>query len=232
MPSNSLPLEKFPDPLELFRQWKDLAGPEMGRFVPATPFSGLKNFGFPPIQPLFYDEIGRTLAQKLAGSLEAEAVMAGEAAFCFDLPGPVSVSLGFYLGKLTGKISPVLSFGGLWRPGAVLEGKESATALAFYGQKGPPTGGSKTGYAFLLEQERFDPVSPLTLVSTFDNRYGAGIGLLPPGPFLLSRSIKAIIDVRVSGEPIPLDLKGYYRAISKEGLDVFQARLQPGQIYA
>ncbi len=206
----------------LFRGWKRAAGPAFGRFIPAAPFSALATFGLPPRQPLFYDEICQQIAATLVQTLEGEAVRAGEAAFVIDLPGPISLGLGFHLQQAGMGIAPVLLFAGLWRPGAVIEGGESASALIEYSQKLAKRTEAANGYAFLLEQERTTEIEPWQLVTTFDNRYRAGIALFPPIPDLLNAGIMALIDLRRAGNTLPDDLAEFYELASRAGLDIFQ----------
>lgn len=211
--------QKQLNPTRLFRRWKRAAGPVFGCYVPAAPFSALANFEIVPAQTLFYDEACRELAQTLAQSLEAEAVRAGEAAFVLDLPGPVSIGLGFYL-RQSAAITPVLLFGGLWRPQAVLDGAESSAALYHYGER--LEAGSGPGYAFLLERERVKQVPPLDYIHTFNNRYYTGASYFPPLPELSKAGIKALIDLRQAGDELPGDLAEFYEKASQAGLDIFQ----------
>jgi len=209
-------------PVALFRRWKRAAGPVFGRFVPAAPFSAmaLVNSGPPPLQTLLYDETCRKLATALLQTLEGEAVQAGEAALIIDLPGPVSLGLGFHL---QAAISPVLLFGGLWQPNAVLNGQESGAALARYGENlSQSQNVVKPAWAFLLERERFDEVPPLKLIDTLDNRYRAGLGLMPPLLELGQAGLGGLIDLRLVGDNIPEDLAEFYEIASQAGLDVFQ----------
>ena len=215
-------MEKSLRPIKLFRCWKQAAGPIFGRFVPAAPFSALATFGWPTLPPLFYDEACQELATNLRQTLEGEAVSAGEAAFVIDLPGPISLGLGFYLQQLG--ISPILLFGGLWRPAALLEGAESASSLAYYSERLNRAEIKKgRGYAFLLERERFQEVAPLSLVKTFNNRYRAGLGLFPPPPELRKAGLAGLIDLRVADDELPDDLMEFYNSASQAGLDIFQS---------
>jgi hypothetical protein len=208
--------------MQLFRRWRNAAGPALGRFVPAAPFAALTAYGIPGSRSLFYDEIAQQVAAALLQSLEGQAVIAGEAAFVIDLPGPISLSLGYHLQQANPALSPVLLFNGFWRPGGVLEweGNETVTTLAAYGAKVRP--GRGPGYAFLLERERYPEVDPLRLIHSFDNRYHIWRSFSPVLPELNKLGINGLIDLRKAGDALPGDLAELYEEAAKMGIDIFQ----------
>ncbi len=208
-------------PTQLFRRWRGAAGSDFSWLLPAAAFSSLAIFSTPAAQPLFYDEACRELAENFLQTLEGEAVRSGEAILIIDLPGAISAGLGFYLQGAG--INPVLLFGGLWRPGAVLDGSEAAEAVLQYGSRLKPEQIGR-GYAFLLERERAQEIPPLKLAETFDNRYRA-YGLLPTLPDLRKIGVSALIDLRRAGDDMPDDTATYYEKASKAGFDIFQLTL-------
>lgn len=224
------PVAKSLRPLWLLRRWKAAAGPLAGLYVPAAPFTALALFGEPQrarrerTNPAQLDGITQGLAERLAQTEQAQAVRDGQAAFVVDLPGALSAGLGCYL-QAAG-IAPVLAWGGLFRPGALLEGVEGLAALGRYGAQLRPWQ-NETGLAFLLERERTgpDPLDDLTLSRTFDNRYHAGEYLLPPLATLKASGLTALIDLRAASDELPDDLNEFYRAAALAGLNIYQAAL-------
>lgn len=219
-------------PLWLHRRWRRAAGELVGKYLPAAPFTALETFGEPqaPLRerqsPRLLDITGKNLAERLSPTPQAEAVREGEAAFVLDLPAALSVATGFYLQQQA--IAPVLLFAGLYRPGAVLEGKDSLPALIRYGQQlqaaplnQPPA------YAFLLERERggSSQLDDLIFWRTFDNRYRAGDYLFPPLTVLKEVGMSAFVDLRLAGDDLPEDLNRFYRYAAQQGFDIYQATL-------
>jgi hypothetical protein len=217
-------------PIWLLRRWKRAAGPLAGSHVLAAPFTAFQLFGEPRVplrqrqNPIDLDRICRSIAERLGVTDQAEAVRSGEAAFVLDLPGALSVGIGCYL--QTWGITPVLLFGGLYRPGSLLEGLDSLPALIRYGKQVQPWQG-EGGFAFLLERERTGPSSldDLGLYRTFDNRYHAGEQLFPPLEELQATGLTAFIDLRFADDELPADLNSVYQAAAKAGLNIYQAAL-------
>ncbi|MBN9392027.1 MAG: hypothetical protein J0I20_28580 [Chloroflexi bacterium] len=228
----SRPGPRNPRPLWLMRRWKSAAGPLASWYIPAAPFTALQLYGTPQIalrerlNPARLDNIAETLAGRLLQTDEGLAVQGGEAAIIIDLPGSISVGLGFFLQKLG--ITPVLLFNGLYRPASLVEGKNSLPAIIRYGSQVEAWSG-QPGYAFLLERERTgpEPTGELAFWRTFDNRYHAGEHLFPPLEKLKAGGVSALIDLRLAGDELPHDVNRFYRAAARAGLDVFQAALPP-----
>ncbi|HEX2915437.1 MAG TPA: hypothetical protein VH186_32055 [Chloroflexia bacterium] len=222
--------DKAPRPLWLLRRWKRAAGPLAGRFVMSAPFTALELYGEPrgPIaarpNPAALDAICQRLAERLSQTEQLAAVQSGEAAFVIDLPGPLSVGLGYYLQAYG--VAPVLLFNGLFRPGAVLEGLETLPAISRYSSRLKPWQAG-SGYAFLLERDRTGPeqIDDLTLCRVFDNRYHAGEHLFPPFEELTAQGLAAFIDLRLEGDDLPDEMDSLYRQAARAGLDVYQANL-------
>lgn len=216
----------------LHRQWKRAAGSLVEKYLPAAPFTALQLFGEPPTplrerqSPRLIDNVGRKLAEHLSQTPQADAVLAGEAAFVLDLPGPVSVATGFYLQQYG--ILPVLLFSGLYQPGALLEGADSLAALIRYGQQIEPAKPTATAsFAFLLERDRSGSpqIDELAFWRTFDNRYRVGDYLFPPLPLLKELELSAFIDLRLEGDDLPDDINRFYRYAALQGFDIYQAVL-------
>jgi hypothetical protein len=221
---------KNPRPLWLLRRWKSAAGPLAGWYIPAAPFTALQLYGPPRtplrerLNPARLDSITESLAGRLIQTDEGLAVHGGEAALVIDLPGAISVGLGFFLQELG--ITPVLLFNGLYRPESLVEGKNSLPAIIRYGTR-LQTWSGQPGYAFLLERERTgpEPTGELAFWRTFDNRYHAGDHLFPPFEKLKESGVTAFIDLRLAGDELPNDVNRFYRAAARAGFDVFQAAL-------
>lgn len=219
-----------PRPLWLLRRWKSAAGPVAGWYIPAAPFTALQLFGLPQaplrerLNPTVLDNIGASLAGRLMQTDQGQAAHAGEAALVIDLPGSVSAVVGFFLQQQG--ITPVLLFNGLYRPGSLVEGKNSLPAVIRYGSRLQEWSG-QAGYAFLLERERTgpEPTGEPAFWRTFDNRYHAGEHLFPPFEKLKAGGVTAFIDLRLAGDELPNDVNRFYRAAARAGFDVFQAAL-------
>src|SRR3954468_2940971 len=106
------PASKNPRPLWLLRRWKSAAGPLVGWYIPAAPFTALELYGPPQtalrerLNPARMDSLGASLAERLLLTEQGLAVLSGEAAMIIDLPGAVSAGLGFFLQQAG--ITPVL----------------------------------------------------------------------------------------------------------------------------
>lgn len=230
MPDTTRPFNQSSRPLWLLRRWKEAAGPLAGWYIPAAPFTTLQLYGTPQIalrerlNPAQLDSLAQSLTERLMLTEQGLAVLSGEAAMVIDLPGAISVGLGFFLQQAG--ITPVLLFNGLYQPDSLVDGKNSLPAIIRYGNELQPWSGQQ-GYAFLLERERTgpEPLNELALWRTFDNRYHAGEHIFPPFEKLKEGGVTALIDLRLAGDELPNDVNRFYRAAAKAGLDVFQAAL-------
>jgi hypothetical protein len=217
-------------PLWLWRRWKRAAGPLAGWHIPAAPFTALQMFGAPQLplrqrqNPADLDRMGRAVAERLGATDQAEAVRAGEAAFVLDLPGALCAGIGYHLQEWD--IAPVLLFGGLYRPGSLLEGGASLPALKKYGRQLRPWQAAD-GLAFLLERERTGPqdLDDLGLWRTFDNRYHVGEHLFPSLETLKEGGLSAFIDLRFEEAELPEDINEFYQSAAQSGFDIYQATL-------
>jgi hypothetical protein len=228
---NKVQTRKTVRPLWLFRRWRAAAGELGGMVISTAPFTALQLFGQPQLplrerqNPALLDNTCRNVAQQLMESELGEQVRNGTAAFVLDLPAPVSLATGFHL-QAHG-VAPVLAFGGLYRPGAVIDGKQMIEALIRYGSQLRAYNGER-GFAFLLERERggnSDQPDDLTFWRTFDNRYRAGEHLFPPLPDLKDAGLNAFVDLRVAGDELPIDLNFFYRYAAEMGFNVYQAAI-------
>jgi hypothetical protein len=210
--------------LRLYRQWKQAAG-SYSAFVPTAPFAAFTK-NSPQVDSGFIsqiDSLAQTLALLLANSTESELVRAGQAAFVLDLPGYLSVAVGYHLQKVA-NIAPVSLLAAYYQPHAILNGQFSGASLAHYGAK-LATYNTEQGVAFLLEGERSNLLPDLALLQYFDNRYLTGLAYFPPLAKLTANGLQTLIDIRPSNAEIPPDLLQFYEQAALAKLNIFEARL-------
>jgi hypothetical protein len=214
-------------PVQLYRRWRDAAGPLFGMNVPAAPFSeigAIMNLSKHDAAQPRADELCHSIAVTLANSETGELVKAGAAAFVLDLPGFISVGTGAYL-QAEG-IAPVLLLASFYYANAFIDGRASLPNLAYYGAM---LGGysEEKGLAFLLERERLPYPEPdkLAIIAQFDNRYALGEKYFPPFEALQRNGIRALVDVRPLGEEVLPDLFDYYELAAEAGFDIYSTRL-------